>query len=613
MRALRLFPISLAVVGAVLIAGCGGHGASSMLPHAASDAIGDSLTSTLARTSPPAGPTAPPDAPGHANTVPPPPARGASRPGQIYNIYLTSSIGDTVAFTVFEPATVTGGATYPLVLHGPGWGNSRTTTLGSPAPSSSAGTSVGNNLAELVAAEYGVISFDQRGFGENTGLADSMNPDKDSVDILAVLDWAQAKLPWLAYGPTLDGHDAHEPIVGAIGGSYGGMYQLLIANADPRHRLRAITPNIAPNDLNYALVPGGAFKSLWNDILWGDGFGNSRQRLDPFITTQFFATDDTLNNTESSYSHDYYAYHSEAYFCGGPPVATNGGAGTAPQRPPTATPPRVNAMIWIGVRDTLFDFNGGYANYQCLKRAGGDVRLLSYQAGHNSFGLIPDPGVTAFFPSGDANDSRCGSSLSEDAAQLMWFDRYLKNKSGAAAAIPTQPCISLAAGDAITLPQVPTHTSGPRETTFNIGTLTTVAGANVDVPASVALYTAPSSGAVEAGIPHATLDVAAVGGVAAGTPIVFVGVGQMHAAHPGVWDLVDNQLTPLRGLGRFDVDLAGGGARLQPGDQLGVLVYGLQDQYARNGTASAAKPAVVPVVVTGSVSLPIFHTSLPSI
>jgi len=613
MRALRLFPISLAVVATVLFAGCSGRGSSSILPRAATDAVGAALTPESARSSPAAGPTAPPDAPGHANAVPPPPAKGASRPGQIYSIYLTSSIGDTVAFTVFEPATVTGGTTYPLVLHGPGWGSSRTTTLGSPAASSSAGSSVGSNIAELVAAGYGAISFDQRGFGENTGVVDSMNPDKDAVDILAVLDWAQAKLPWLAYGPTLDGRDPHEPMVGAIGGSYGGMYQLLIANADPRHRLRAITPNIAPNDLNYALVPGGAFKSLWNDILWGDGLGNGKQRLDPFITTQFFATDDTLNNTESSYSHDYYGYHSESYFCNGTPIATNGGAGTAPQRPPTTVPPRVHAMIWIGVRDTLFDFNGAYANYQCLKRAGGDVRLLSYQAGHNSIGLIPDPGVTAFFPSGDANDSRCGSTLNEDAAQLMWFDRYLKNKSSAAAAIPTQPCISLAAGDAITLPEVPTRTSGHRLTTFNVGTLTTVAGANVDVPAAVALYTASASGAVEAGIPHATLDVAAVGGVAAGTPIVFVGVGQMHAAHPGVWDLVDNQLTPLRGLGRFDVDLAGGGARLQPGDQLGVLVYGLQDQYARNGTANAAKPAVVPVVVTGSVSLPIFNTSLPSI
>lgn len=612
MRALRLLPISLAVVATVLFAGCGGRGSSSVLPRAATDAAG-AMTSELARTSPPAGPTAPPDAPGHANADPPPPARGTSRPGQIYSIYLTSSIGDTVAFTVFEPATLKGGATYPLVLHGPGWGQSRTTTLGSPTASSSAGLNVGDNLAELVAAGYGVISFDQRGFGENTGVVDSMNPDKDAVDILAVLDWAQAKLPWLAYGPTLDGRDPHEPIVGAIGGSYGGMYQLLIANADPRRRVRAITPNIAPNDLNYALVPDGAFKSLWNDILWGDGFGNGRQRLDPFITTQFFATDDTLNNTESSYSHDYYAYHSEAYFCGGPPVATNGGAGTAPQRPPTAVPPKVNAMIWIGVRDTLFDFNGGYANYRCLQRAGGDVRLLSYQAGHNSLGAVPDPGATLFFPSGDTSDSRCGSTLNEDAAQLMWFDRYLKNKSGAAAAIPTQPCISLSAGDAITLPEVPTQTSGQRETIYNIGALTTVAGANVDVPSAVALYTAPANGAVEAGIPHATLDVAAVGGVAAGTPIVFVGVGQMHAAHPGVWDLVDNQVTPLRGMGRFDVDLAGGGARLQPGDQLGVLVYGLQDQYARNGSVNAAKPAVVPVVVTGSVSLPILNTSPPSI
>ena len=609
MRALRFLPISLAITATVLFAGCGGRGSSSMLPQT----VGGALTSALARSAPAAGPTAPPDAPGHANTVPPPPAAGASRPGQIYSIYLTSSIGDTVAFTVFEPATVTGGATYPLVLHGPGWGSSRTTTLGSATANPSAGSSVGSNLAELVAAGYGAISFDQRGFGENTGVVDSMNPDKDAVDILAVLDWAQAKLPWLAFGPTLDGSDPHEPIVGAIGGSYGGMYQLLIANVDPRHRVRAITPNIAPHNLNYALVPNGAFKSLWNDILFGDGLGNGRQRLDPFISEQFFATDDTLNNTESSYSHDYYQYHSEAYFCDGKSVATNGGPGTAPQRPPTIAPARVNAMIWIGVRDTLFDFNGGYANYRCLQRAGGDVRLLSYQAGHNSIGAVPDPGVTAFFPSGDANDSRCGSTLSEDAAQLMWFDRYLKNKSGAAAAIPTQPCISLAAGDAITLPEVPTATTGHKETTFDVGSLTVVAGANVDVPTAVALYTTPANGGVEAGIPHAILDVAAAGGVAAGTPIVFVGIGQMHAAHPGVWDLVDNQLTPLRGMGHFDLDLAGGGARLQPGDQLGVLVYGLQDQYARNGTASAAKPAVVPVVVTGSVSLPIFRAPLGSI
>ena len=43
---------------------------------------------------------------------------------------------------------------------------------------------------------------------------------QDAADILAVMDWAQAKLPWLSYGATLDGKDPHEPIMGAIGGVF---------------------------------------------------------------------------------------------------------------------------------------------------------------------------------------------------------------------------------------------------------------------------------------------------------------------------------------------------------------------------------------------------------
>lgn len=609
MRALRLVLLP-ALAAVVALTACGGRGSSS-IPAAPVAGAAGSVREVSAAARP--APTAPPDAPGHTNTVPSPPAAGTSRPGAIYNVYLTASTGDTVAFTVFEPSTITGGATYPLVLHGHGWGGTRTKTLGSPAASSSAGVGVGANLSELVANGYGVISFDQRGFGENTGMVDSMDPDKDAADILAVMDWAQAKLPWLAYGPTLDGKDPHEPIMGAIGGSYGGMYQYLILNTDPRHRLRAITPNMAPANLNYALVPNGVFKSLWNDFLWGAGLGTAQQRLDPFISTQFVATDMTLNNTESAYGRDFYDYHSADYFCNGRSVATNGGPGTAPLLPPTTVPPKVHAMIWIGIRDTLFNYNDGYRNYQCLQRSGGDVRLLSYQAGHNSLGIVPDPGATLYLPSGDSSDSRCGATLNEDAAQLMWFNRYLKGEAGAAAAIPTSPCISLSAGDGITLPAVPTATSGPPLTAFTIGSLAVVAGANVDVPTGVALYTAGASGAVVAGIPHVTFQVSAVGGVAAGIPMVFVGVGQMHAANPGVWDLVDNQSTPLRGQGQFDVDLAGIGVRLAPRDQLGILVYGLQDQYARTGTASAAKPAVVPVTVTGNARLPILATTPVSI
>src|SRR5260370_12342424 len=181
MRALPLLALPV-LAAAVTLTACGGRGSSSSIPAANVAGAAGTARNTASAQQP--APTAPPDAPGHTNTLPSPPPAGASRTGAIYSIYLTASTGDTVAFTVFEPSTITGGATYPLVLHGHGWGGSRTKTLGSPAPSSSAGVSVGANLSELVANGDGVISFDQRRVGENTGIVDSMDPDKDAADIL---------------------------------------------------------------------------------------------------------------------------------------------------------------------------------------------------------------------------------------------------------------------------------------------------------------------------------------------------------------------------------------------------------------------------------------------
>ena len=134
--------------------------------------------------------------------------------------------------------------------------------------------------------------------------------------------------------------------------------------------------------------------------------------------------------------------------------------------------------------------------------------------------------------------------------------------------------------------------------------MTVVAGAGSDVPTAATLYTAGTQGDVELGIPHARIYVTGVGGVAAQTPVVFVGLGIKHASNPAVWDLVDNNVLPLRGTGYYDVDMIGGGARLQPGDQLAFLVYGLEDQYQANGSMDIANPAVVPVTITGTVYIP---------
>ncbi len=120
--------------------------------------------------------------------------------------------------------------------------------------------------------------------------------------------------------------------------------------------------------------------------------------------------------------------------------------------------PRVNAVLYQGMRDTLFNFNEGYANYECLRSEGGDVRLLTYQSGHNTAYLVPDPGEK-YLPPGNAIDERCGS-LHKKTAMRAFFDQYLKGEPGAAAAVPTKPCLSIAKDDAVLVSQVMTVQSG---------------------------------------------------------------------------------------------------------------------------------------------------------
>lgn len=42
----------------------------------------------------------------------------------------------------------------------------------------------------------------------------------------------------------------------------------------------------------------------------------------------------------------------------------------------------VDVLLTQGMRDTLFNFNEAWRNFECLKASGGDVRLLTHQTGH---------------------------------------------------------------------------------------------------------------------------------------------------------------------------------------------------------------------------------------
>jgi ABC-2 type transport system ATP-binding protein len=79
-------------------------------------------------------------------------------------------------------------------------------------------------------------------------------------------------------------------------------------------------------------------------------------------------------------------------------------------------------------------------------------------------------------------------------------------------------------------------------------------------------------------------------------------------------ELVDNQVTPLRGLGRHILPLAGVGQRLSNGQRLALLVYGAHEQYLLNGSV-ALQPAattVMPVTLSGTVAMPLHKADLPT-
>ena len=547
-----------------------------------------------------------------ASSVPGAGSTSTAGTGKTYDVAIVNpATGDTVGFTVFEPTNIAAGQTYPLVLHSHGYSASRTkSTTASSANAASPG-----NIPSLLAANYGVISISERGSDDSTGTIRIMDPDYEGKDLLAVMDWAEANLKWLRYGTGIDG-SANNLVVGSIGGSYGGMYQYLINNIDPKHRLDASVAQIAPNDLTYSLFPNNTIKAGWDSALFGLGdtagdptAGGMKANTDPFVANFFAAGLST--NTISQDGRDFFYYHSNAYFCNGKTVAGNGtiggttgvqGSGTPlkPERAPVHAV-KTNILFYQGMRDTLFNFNESYANYQCLKSGGGDVRLLSYQSGHNALQVIPDPG-TVYQPPGNFLDTNCGA-VNVDTATVAFFDEYLKGIVGAAnKVVPTKTCLSLTKGDAILVDTVTTGMSGKE---VDVPSTMVVSGGAIDTPTAIDLGITAAAMDVIGGIPHISLTVAKVNAALPGEPFLFVGIGQTRNGVPGVYDLIDNQVTPLRGVGSFDIDLIGVAERLAAGDKLYLLVYGQHDQYHVTGAVNAANPAVVPVTVAGKVWVPL--------
>mgnify|MGYP000123680768 CR=1 FL=1 len=200
-------------------------------------------------------------------------AQGSSKS---YEHKVASSAGGIlIDITVYKPANASSKAPVPVVLFSHGWGGSKADGAGLAASYNKAG--------------FGYVTITQRGFGASEGEANVQDPDLEAEDIQSVIDYI-ATLPWVKKNTDPKGNVIdNDPVLGAIGGSYGGGYQTVTALDEVAEngstRFDALVPEITWYDLNESLAPQGVVRTAWVAALYAAG--NARGRLPRFIHEAF--------------------------------------------------------------------------------------------------------------------------------------------------------------------------------------------------------------------------------------------------------------------------------------------------------------------------------------
>lgn len=564
--------------------------------------------------------------------------------GRHHQVTLTSASGEVISFEVIEPKVIDCTVGNPLVLHGHGFGGSRTVN---PA---------GTFLERLQNNGYAVISIDQRGFGQSTGTVRVMDPNAEGKDLLQILDWAEKNLDYLA-------HDTPDKVkynlvAGATGGSYGGMYQLLIHNTDPKGRLDALTPDITPHDLRYSLNPGNTVKSAWVSLLSAGGETGASEKLvgglDPVLKETLVRG--VTTNVIHSGALPFFYYHSVRYFTDAKPANEQQPMSflSAPlsslltYEVPAAKPKPVSILFSQGMRDTLFNFNDGWNNFKAYKAIGGDVRLMTHESGHILPGTqtvlaqtgplgaginqitaqLNSAGLSTVEIQKPGGPGKCGTLDRLDATVAFLNEKLDPPKKVASAPavvsaldnLKTKVCLSLKDNEAVwvDINQIDD---------LNLVKNVTIPATTLPVPNSVLGITSllqptfiplaglPTDRRKVAGIGQLNITLSSVlpangcavsGSAPAELPvkgcdaIIYVGWGaKAGSAAPR---LLDEQVVPIRGLGDHVVTMTGVADALADDEALGLLVYGYHLQYFSSISRDLLVPAVT---VSGKANVPL--------
>lgn len=448
--------------------------------------------------------------------------------------------GHLVPVTLYQPTEAKGEVKVPVILHSHGWSGSRAKD--------------DNAFREYHKAGFGVVSIDMRGHGDarSTSEARVHHMDYEIKDVQAVIDHV-ATLDWVILDAPGD------PLVGAIGGSYGGGYQLLTAIQDPR--LDAIAPDITWNNLVHSLAPNGAPKSAWIDLLYAGG--NLNARVDPMIHQAY-----TIVQTQNRVPDGSMPYEPniKAQFL---------------RSSPASYPDRIQipTLLTQGANDTLFNVNEAIHNYELISTTGAPVYLTTHLGGHilNTRGTIPIPAPTPVGLQGPAGPSPCGNLRN---LTLSFFQRHL---TGLAVDVGSPVCLALEDGSAVRGERFPlantTDTEFPLSAQLKLQQAVpgSLAEASVlKVTENTLLAGLPTlkgnfslTNTMSDAIVYFSLKVVSAGG---SSRILHYQVTPVRLAYPTA---LDDKI-------QFEIELSGVAAQLKPGDSLVLVASTVNDQYAHN-------------------------------
>lgn len=298
-----------------------------------------------------------------------------------------------ICYTLFRPAGASRSSTVPLMMHSHGWGGQRTTTAA--------------GFDRWLDAGYGVLSFDQRGFGESGGYAHVERPRFEGRDNLKLIRMV-SRLPWV----TQDGPG--DPRLGAMGGSYGGGFQYLGAFLELQKKgtpvYDALAPEITWHDLSESLGPQGVPRIQWAVIL-GAG-AQPTQALEPQINTALTEGAVTGRWPDGTGPSGVNMYR---YF------KKNGPAWHVSRGRRLSIP----VLMGQGTTDTLFNLQQGFDNWQQALTA--RARRTSIFVGYNGGHVLPPTLPPGNNPSGDPCSAELGGGDFEDLA-LRFMDEQLKGR-----------------------------------------------------------------------------------------------------------------------------------------------------------------------------------------